>query len=225
MSFPDWIFHSRVTEATIPSNIEIATENSDPLLGLTSLRIQDLGAPALATVVLFADPLFFDTKIELGRIRTTFRKNAGLGFQDHGVFFLSSGNNPLHNEVSTYAAHYSSGGTTVRVTRFTNGLHDTEGTLLHSYTVPFSGSDEAIVIEMIVEAGLLTRLNGYTKITVRFGSSTTNFGNLLTLSPSITDSLNPLFTGTCGMFVRSRGITEPLNARIGATEIWRSNSG
>ena len=222
--FSDWVFYSRATDNIIPSNIELVAENVTPLVGLASLRVIDHGLPSVATVAAHPNPYTFDTLIELGRIRIVFKKDMGLGFEDQGIFFLSSGTNPLLDEVEVYAVHYSSGSTTVRVTKYSNGLHDnTMGTLLQTFVVPFSGGNEPIVLEVIWEGGLFTTINGQTKITVRFGSNTTNFANLVTLSPTVFDILAPLFTGTCGFFVRSRGPTEPLDSIIDTTEIYRSN--
>ena len=224
MSYYDWVFHSRVTDGIPPSNIQTIAENVTPLVGLASLRIFDSGLPAVATVAAHPNPYTFDTLIELGRIRIVFKKDMGLGFEDQGIFFLSSGTNPLLDEVEVYAVHYSSGSTTVRVTKYTNGLHDsTTGTLLQTYVVPFSGGNEPVVLEVIWEGGLFTTINGQTKITVQFGSNTTNFTDLVTLSPTVFDTTAPLFTGTCGFFVRSRGPTEPLDSVIDTTEIYRSN--
>ena len=222
--FSDWVFYSRATNNIIPSNIELVAENVTPLVGLASLHILDQGLPNVATVAAHPNPYTFDTLIELGRIRIVFKKDMGLGFEDQGIFFLSSGTNPLLDEVEVYAVHYSSGSTTVRVTKYSNGLHDsTTGTLLQTYVVPFSGGNEPIVLEVIWEGGLFTTINGQTKITVQFGSNTTNFADLVTLSPIVFDTTAPLFTGTCGFFVRSRGSTEPLDSVIDTTEIYRSN--
>ena len=223
--FSDWTFYERVTDGIPPSNIQTVAENVTPLVGAASLRIIDSGLPSLATVAVLPDPYRFDTRIELGRIRVIFKKDPGLGFEDQGIFFLSSGANPLLDDVAVYAVHYTTGSTTVRVTKYTSGLHNSGvSTLLQSFTVPFSGSSEPIVLEAIWEGGLLTRLSGQTKITVRFGSNTTNFAGLITLSPVVFDTLSPLFTGIGpGLFVRSRGPSEPINSVIDTTEIYRNN--
>lgn len=223
LMFSDWVFYSRVTEDIIPSNIELESENAVPLVGAGSLRIKDLGAPAVATVTALPKPALFDTKVEIGRIRTVFKKLNGSGFQDQGLFFLSSGNNPTKNKVKVYVLYYSSGSTTVRLMKYTSGLHNTTGTLLQSYVVPFSGSDEPIVIEADWKGGLLTNFNGYTEITIKYGSNTTNFSNLVTLSPVVQDTIGPFTTGRVGIFVRSRNQVEPLNSLIDMTEIYRED--
>ncbi len=222
MSFADWIFYSRTTENVIPSNIVFLSESITPLVGSGSLRIRDLGSPTRATVALLPDSLTFDSRIESGRIRTIFLKETGIGFEDQGIFFLSQGVNPLHDEVEVYGVHYPSGSSYVRLTRFTNGLHDTAGTILGTYAVPYTGLEEPIVLEVQWEGGILSTYSGYTKIQIRFGSNTTNFGNLVDL-PIFLDTSTPLFTGTSpGLFVRSRSSLEPLNSVIDMTSIYRS---
>ena len=224
MSFSDWNFYSRVTEDIIPSNIDLQSANAVPLVRAGSLRIKDLGAPAIATVAALPKATLFDSKVEVGRIRTIFEKLNGSGFQDQGIFFMSSGNNPTKNNVRIYVVYYSSGSTTVRVMKYTSGLHHTTGTLLQTYTVPFSGVDEPIVIQVSFTGGLLTGFNGYTEIIVKYGSNTTNFANLVTLSPSVQDTVSPRFTGRGpGIFVRSRNPLEPLNSLIDMTEIYKED--
>ncbi len=222
MSFSDWTFHQRVTDSVIPSsNILINTTPISPLVGTGSLSIQDSGAPDTATVAFHPDADSFDNLLELGRIRTIFRKRIGSSFEDHGIYFLSQGVNPLHDEVEVYAAYYSSGGTTLRVRKYLSGLHNTASILIGTYTIPFSGSEEPVVLEVEWLAGLLARESGEVIFTVRFGSNTTNFVNLLTVASESVDPL--LFTGTCGIFVRSRNASEPLNSRIDMTSIYRKN--
>src|ERR1700704_3128142 len=143
MSFSDWKFYQRVTENIDPSDIILESEITVPLAGNASLYILDRGAPALSTVALMPNPYLFDNKIECGRIHTVFRKKTGSGFEDQGLFFLSQGTDPTRDDVVLYAVYYTTGSTTVRLMKYPNGLHNyTDGTLLQSYTVPFSGSAE-----------------------------------------------------------------------------------
>lgn len=223
----DWNFFSRETPGVLPFTLQITGENNSPfpLEGLRSLRVKDLGTPDAATVAIVPKPLLFDTHIELGRIRTIFFKKQGLGFEDQGIFFLSSGTDPLHDEVSVYAVHFTTGSTTVRVTKYASGLHNhLVGTTLATYTVPFSGSDEPIVIEAEWIGGLLNRETGTTTIQVRYGSNTTDFADLVNLTPLVTDTISPIFTGcSLGLFVRSRNSLETINSVLDYTEIYRKN--
>ena len=225
MSFQDWLFYTRITENIVASNIHLENENISPPQGTGSLRVRDSGAPAVATVAFVPNPYLFDDRIEVGRIHTIFRKRTGSGFQDSGLFFLSQGSDPTRDNISLYAVYFSNGTTTVRLMKYPNGLHNyADGILLQSYTVPFSGLQEDVVIEAEWQGGILTRTTGYTSIQIRYGSNTVNFNNLVNLSPVIHDSTNLLFTGTSpGVFVRSRHQSEPLNAVVDTTEIYRKN--
>lgn len=224
MSFTDWVFFTRVTELTLPSSISFISEDISPLQGNASLLVEDTGAPAVATVAFVPNPYFFDDLVECGRLHTIFRKRSGAGFQDYGLFFLSQGSDPTRDNVVTYAVYFSSGSTTVRLMKYPNGLHNyLDGVLLQSYTVPFSGNVEPVVLEAEWLGGLLNRTAGYTNIQIRFGSNTTNFSNLVNLSPVIHDSPDSLFTGSCGVFVRSRHQSDPLRAIVDMTELYRKN--
>ncbi len=223
--FSDWIFYQRVIEAVTPSEIVLESELAVPLVGNASLNIIDRGAPAVATVAFLPNPLFFDGKVECGRIHTVFKKQIGSGFLDNGLFFLSQGADPLNDNVRLYAVYFMNGGTAVRLMKYPNGLHNfSDGVLLQSYTVPFTGSAEPVVLGVEWQGGLLNRTTGYTKIQVRYGSNTNDVEDLLDLTPVVNDSTDSLFTGSGpGVFVRSRHQSAPLNSLIDTTEIYRND--
>jgi hypothetical protein len=225
MAFTDWNLFTRVTENSLPSDIRFVSETGTPVGGFESLNIVDFGTPEISTVAFRLNQIDFLGNLDAGRIQTVFRKKTGLGFRDSGIFFLSQGENPLLNNVKVYGVHFTDNGTTVRVRKYLNGLHDLSSTIsLKNYIVPFSGSDEFVVMEVEWFGGLIGNSLGGVQIDVRFGSNTTNFNNLVPLTPVVLDTSNPLlFSGGEGFFVRSRSGLEPLDALVDNTSVFFRN--
>lgn len=226
MSFSDWLF---LTTSSGPSDIVVETDNLNPLSGNASLLIHDTAVPTGATVALMPKPTLFDTRVESGKIYATFRRRSGSGFLDHGLFFLSQGTDPTRHDVVVYAVYYTTGGTNIRVMKYTNGLHNTNGTQLVNYNLPSAPTTGPAVMSVSWRAGLLTfsdRTHDYldhTFITVGYGENTTDFNNIVTLG-TVNDYSGPLFTGIGpGVFLRSRHASEPLYAVIDLVEIYRTN--
>ena len=222
MSFSDWDFHERVTEATIPSSIQVFVDDFTPpapLVGIGSLRIEDTGAPAVATVAgtLLQDE--FNTTLDSGRMRSVFRRQNGLGFRDTGIYFLTSGYNPTLDNVTGYAVYFIDGGPTIRLVKFTNGLHDNSNfTILGSFSSIFGGSDENVVMEVEWRGGVIARFTGGTEIFVRFATGT-DFNNLVQLG-TVTDTSSFYYVGFNGLWVRSRNEVEPLDTLLDDTGVW-----
>lgn len=221
MSFSDWEFFSRVTEQTIPSNIQILSETGNPLADSASLNIADSGAPARATVAATLKGLLFPTILTSGRIRTIFERKTGSGFRDQGLYFLASGRNPTLDGVTGYTAHLIDGSTTLRVSKFTNGLHDITGfTTLQSFTTATTGSDEDVLLESEWFGGFIADFNGFTQIETRFVHNTIDFDNLIDLS-TIEDNSSPYTIGYAGVWARSRNSSEPLDALVDNTTVYK----
>ena len=221
MAFSDWEFFSRVTEQTIPSNIQFLSETGNPIADSASLNIADQGNPARATVAATLKGLLFPTILTLGRIRTIFERKTGSGFRDQGFYFLTSGRNPTLDGVSGYTAHIIDGSTTLRISKFTNGLHDiTSFTTLNTFVTATSGSDENVVMESEWFGGFVSDFKGFTQIETRFSNNTIDFSNLVDLS-TIQDSSSPFTVGYAGVWVRSRNSSEPLDVLIDNTTIYQ----
>ena len=221
MAFSDWEFFSRVTEQTIPSNIQFLSETGNPIADSASLNIADQGNPARATVAATLKGLLFPTILTLGRIRTIFERKTGSGFRDQGFYFLTSGRNPTLDGVSGYTAHIIDGSTTLRISKFTNGLHDiTSFTTLNTFVTATSGSDENVVMESEWFGGFVSDFKGFTQIETRFYNNTIDFSNLVDLS-TIQDSSSPFTVGYAGVWVRSRNSSEPLDVLIDNTTIYQ----
>jgi hypothetical protein len=221
MAFTDWEFFSRITEQTIPSNIQFLSETGSPLAESASLNIADQGAPERATVAATLKGLLFPTILTLGRIRTIFERKTGSGFRDQGFYFLASGRNPTLDGVTGYTAHIIDGSSTLRVSKFTNGLHDITGfSTITSFTTTTTGSDESVVMESEWFGGFVSDFEGFTQIETRFANNTIDFSNLIDLS-TIEDSSSPFTVGYAGVWVRSRNSSEPLDALVDNTTIYK----
>lgn len=220
MAFADWEFFSRITEQAIPSDIQIESETGTPLAGLSSLNIVDNGAPSIATVAATLKGLLFPTILTSGRIRSIFERKLGFGFREQGFYFLSSGRNPTLDGVSGYTAHIIDGTNFLKVSRFTNGLHDISNfSTITTFTTSTTGIKEPVVMESEWFGGFIAAFDGFTKIETRFANNTTDFSNLSNLS-TIQDSSSPFTIGYAGVWVRSRSSSEPLDSLIDNTAIY-----
>ena len=220
MAFNDWDFFTRVTEDTIPSDISF-TAGTPPLSGLKSLQISDSGSPAVATAAGTLKVPQFKTLLSSGRIQSLFERKTGSGFRDQGFFFLSSGRNPLNDGVNGYAVYMIDGGATIRIVKFTNGLHDMSSEVtLSSLSSTTTGSQEPVAMEVEWFGGLFSTINLATSIEVRFSNNTTVFSGLSSLSTVLDQDSSRLITGHVGFFARSRNSIEPLDVLIDDTSIW-----
>lgn len=218
MSFSDWDFFTRVTEQTIPSNIQILSETGSPLVDSASLNIMDSGSPAVATVTIALKNSLFPNILESGRIRTVFERKTGSGFRDQGVYFLSSGRNSTLDGVQGYSAHITDGSGNFRISKFTDGLHNLSGfTTLQTFNTTFSGSTESVVMEIEWFGGVIADFLEFTSIEVKFGENTTDFSDLISLG---TVSDTSFTTGNAGIWVRSRNSSESLDAIIDNTYVY-----
>jgi hypothetical protein len=217
MAFTDWDFFSRVTEQTIPSNIQILSETDSFITDTASLNIFDGGNPAVATVVATLKSSLFPPLVEAGRIRTIFERKLGAGFRDQGFYFLTSGKNPTLNGVQGYAVRMTDGGGFLRVAKFTNGLHDFSNFVnLVTYNTPFIGNETGVV-EVEWVGGIIAEDLGFTSIETRFGGNTVDFNDLVSQG-TITDS--SYTSGFTGLWMRSRNSSEPLDSLVDNTSIY-----
>jgi hypothetical protein len=139
------------------------------------------------------------------------------------VFFLSQGTDPTRDNVEVYVVYFTSGGTTLRLMKYNNGLHDISGALLDTYTPSTTTQTEPCVLSVRWEAGILRRYRTYLTVNVGYGDNTTDFGDQEFFSTTTEMTSTPVTGIGAGVFVRSRHSSEPLYALIDQTNVYQTN--
>lgn len=185
----------------------------------------DGGQPLGSAAITHLETANFEVGLPQGKIRTILKKDVGNGFRSSGIFFLSDTPDPTLTGSRCYFLEILDGATNIRLNKANNGLLDQSNvTLLQAYvdtpSVPIPNSASEVVCEVEWLAGIFTPFLGGVQIKVRFWNNSTDFNDMVELSPTVIDSTLPIVYGQReGLFARSRSSTEPMDAKFDNTRV------
>lgn len=222
MAISNWEFTIAPTEN---ANIQVLLTSTSPYVGTGSLRIRDLGTAVTAGVAVHLPASGTQSGLSRGKIRTILQKQTGNGYRDHGMYFLATSNNPWRLHTKGYAVRFPDGGTSFEVIKFTNGLSDSSQfevleTFTNDISHPVLNITAPIVCEVAWTGGRTAEEAGSISLTIRYKQNSVNFGEMITLTPTIVDGNLPVYYGQGeGLYTRSTDASEPLYGLFDQTRI------